>query len=458
MTGYSYFGLLDDVLEQYPFDFKLNSKRLKFELSTQLIDGKPLILNDGYLVLHPVCSKSIQDMDGLIWHLITRGFITVLHRGGKDYRLDEMPEVMANKNIKSYQNLVTDKIPGFIKWQEYKKILSHIHDILEGTNGYQSWPPYKSESGFVALSKQLLENQITLHNASMNGIGVCWSKNAIIDFLQEFTETFDPRVSGPRNYWEHLAKTYSRKKTVTIRPKAFLRGMMGLSNELYHYNFGIMLSAHQKTPISVETRNSNCFRFLLSEREYIAEEAIKIPKLNVPLAVLTAPDIEIAKIYDNYRNVGKLRQEWLNIKSNYTGDGDWDEVARVALEYSQEISTLLGGKINFGFKENLFGYTLGKITGEYRREASVTLGGAIAGSLFGPAGTVAGMISGYIFARSQKHAIGKITDLFKIRILNKKLTMHIKNIDKISSSTNISASCTLNPKIVKQLITEYEPV
>ncbi|MDX1475237.1 MAG: hypothetical protein R3309_13780, partial [Reinekea sp.] len=97
MIGYSYFGLIDDVVERFPFEFQVDNNRLNFELTTQLIDGKPLFLNDGYLVLHPICKQSIQDKSGLLWDLLTRGFITVLHREGDDYRLDEMPEVMASK-------------------------------------------------------------------------------------------------------------------------------------------------------------------------------------------------------------------------------------------------------------------------------------------------------------------------------------------------------------------------
>jgi len=457
MIGYSYFGLMDDVVDRFPFEFSIDEKRIKFELITQLIDGKPLFLNDGYLVLHPVCSKSIQDQDGLVWNLLTRGFITVLHRGGDDYRLDEMPEAMADRNVESYQKLVTDRLPGFIRWEKYKAILSHIHDILQGTRSYRKWPPYKSESGFIALSNRLINNNISLSQARMRGM--CWSSSAVKGFIEEFVSTFDPSISGPRNYWESLAKKYSKKLSVTYRPKAFTNRMMSLANELYHYNFGVMLSAQEGVPISVETRHSRCFDFLLESKEYLAEEEIKIPKLSIPQSILTAPDSQIAQIFDDHRPVGQCRSTWLELKSKFHIDSSvkWEEINETGVEYSKEISSLLGGNVDFGIKEDVFGYTLGKLSGEVRGDAAASVGSA-AGSFGGPVGTAIGAVAGYGLAKAHKHFAGKITDKIKVKILNKKLIKDLEGTSSSKVAKNIPSSYTIDKEIADKLILEYENV
>lgn len=457
MIGRSYFGLLDDVVERYPFPFKIDSNRMKFELCTQLVDGKPLYLNDGYLILHPVCHQSIQDMDGLVWHLITRGFITVLHRGGDDYRLDEMPEFMANeRHIESYKKLINDEIPGFMPWKLYKGRLSHIHELLSGTKSYQQWPRYKSESGFVALSKRLIKNNLTLKKTNM--FGVCWSTSIVKDFINEFIETYDMNAGGPRNYWEIMTHKYSKNILITPRPKEFEKRMMALANELYHYNFGVMLSAQSDFPISVETGNSSCFDFLFMDKECIADDFVKIPKLTLPQSILTAPDIEISKIMDLHRDVGVARMEWLNIKSTYTPEDDWIEVTKAANNYSKEISALLGSKVNLGVKEDLFGYTLGKITGDLRGEAATAVGTGIGASIGGLAGAAVGAAAGYGLARVNKYYTGKITDKYKVYILNKKIVESINMKERSQNNRRIPSSYTLDKEKVDQIIKDYDPV
>jgi hypothetical protein len=52
--GFNYLGTIDDVVVRYPWQFKINKKRLEHSLATQLINGRPIVLNDGYLLQHEV--------------------------------------------------------------------------------------------------------------------------------------------------------------------------------------------------------------------------------------------------------------------------------------------------------------------------------------------------------------------------------------------------------------------
>jgi hypothetical protein len=66
-------------------------------------------------------------------------------------------------------------------------------------------------------------------------------------------------MRAPRTLWENLAVSLADRSDVTSRPKQFVRALMNLANEIYHYNMGVMLSADLGMTVSVETQASSAF-------------------------------------------------------------------------------------------------------------------------------------------------------------------------------------------------------
>ena len=57
MAAFSYMGIVDDVVLRYPWNFKITKKRLEHSLAVQIITGSPILINDGYFVLHPIVQE-----------------------------------------------------------------------------------------------------------------------------------------------------------------------------------------------------------------------------------------------------------------------------------------------------------------------------------------------------------------------------------------------------------------
>lgn len=134
MQGYNYLGTIDDMVEKYPWRFNVTKDYFNHSLIVQIINGRPILINDGYLMLHPIAQKSIMDDEGLLWELINSnsGFINILSRGKNQYRLHEMPEIMKS-NIESFNSLVNNEFPN-VNWQYMKENLCNLDKKLRVTN------------------------------------------------------------------------------------------------------------------------------------------------------------------------------------------------------------------------------------------------------------------------------------------------------------------------------------
>src|SRR5882762_3371452 len=103
--SWTYMGVLDDVAAKYPWNFMLDESALKHLLIVEMLHGKRVLLNDGYLVNNALVRNELVARQGLLWELINVGFVGVMSRGGGGYPLDEMPVRMA-PHIESFRALV----------------------------------------------------------------------------------------------------------------------------------------------------------------------------------------------------------------------------------------------------------------------------------------------------------------------------------------------------------------
>src|SRR5690606_36645027 len=100
-------GTIEDIVERYPWKFKVTRARLEHSLAVQLITGSPVLLNDGYLTQHSVAQRAVLDQDGLLWAMMKAGYLRVMARGFQRFGLHEMPERMAaGGNVNSFAELI----------------------------------------------------------------------------------------------------------------------------------------------------------------------------------------------------------------------------------------------------------------------------------------------------------------------------------------------------------------
>lgn len=462
MTGFNYLGTIDDVVQRYPWRFKITQDLLNHSLATQLIDGRPLLINDGYLVLHPVAQSAIMDRENLLWTLISEGFVNVLSRGYGVYGLHDMPEKMQS-TIESFDLLVNGRIDGAPAWNELKKQLKKIDQHLNAFDASISWPSFDSGSGFIALADRILQRQSTARS-----LGLGWSiKTRVLhDFLRRFIDRMQGDKSGPRNYWEKLAKEFADRPGYTSRPDNFVLSMMNLVNEMYHYNFGIMLAAETDSTISVETQTSPAFDDLLVVKDVLIEQVKDIPRLRIPRSILTAPPAKLGQLLHEDKAVGKARLEWLDKKhrfnpnENSVSGPSVQEMRDAAEEYSRRLSEHLHLSIKYSSSESFLGFCAANVTSDIRGAATAGIGVAAGAALESlAAGFGAGAIAygtAYGLSMVQKKYVGTVTEKYRLwrlekEILPPKLLQQSKAMIERIKHRRVPSAIVIDQSIAREL-------
>lgn len=425
LKGLNYLGTIDDVVERYPWRFKYDTSRLNHSLAVQLLVGRPILLNDGYLVNHSMGQKAVMEEDGLLWAMIEAGFVRIMSRGGDRYSLHEMPEVMQS-HIESFRLLVKNKIPNVPNWKDLRTRLEVIDKQLREQDNIIGWPRFDVGSGYRVLALKLLEQGSTVDSVGMRGT---MSNRVFSDFLSRFVDRMQEDTSGARNYWEQLAKEYADTPGIKNR-KAFVRSLMNLANEMYHYNMGVMLSVDRDEPVSVETQASPAFDDLLVSKDILVDHIPKIPVLQIPQVVATAPPAKLVQVLraDLDLDVAKARTHWVTLKRQYEeegveGSGTYEQELREAAEaYAATLSEHLHRHIDYRKSESLFDYVIGELTEKPEAIAASMLGetvGQLAGVL--GAGGVVGFAAGYIISRLHEHSVGVVTNKYRVLMLKNQM-------------------------------------
>ena len=288
--GYNYLGTIDDVAVRHPWRFKLTESALNHSLITQLLDGRPVLLNDGYLVHHPLARQAVLDRNSLLWELMRVGFVRVMSRGGDDYTLAEMPYRMSK--VQSFFDLVHDQVKD-VRWKELRAALEETDQELRARGHLIQWPAFESGSGFQAFAQRILDRDSSPRSL---GMGRHVRHEVLREFLQRYLVKIASDPVGPRDTWEKLAQRMSKQEGKTEDAKAFVTSLMNFATETYHYNMGVMLSAHYKVPVSVETQTSPAFDDLMVRPDILVDELPYYPRLHAPRVLTTVDPKRLASI------------------------------------------------------------------------------------------------------------------------------------------------------------------
>lgn len=398
MNGVNYYGSIDDVVHRYPWKFKLTSQRLFHSMAAQVIDGRPLLLNDGYLVNHPVARSAVLQKDNLLWALLEKGFVKLYVRGGENYNLQEMPERMSH--VESFRDLVGDRVPG-VSWRELRRKLASVDKRMRDHGALVSWPNYDTGSGFKVLVDRINAKE---SSARSLGLGFLVRNETLREFLKRFRDRLESDPRGPRDQWEKLAKQISEDRRYNVEnPTQFVAKFMRLANEMYHYNQGVMLAATLNEPVSVETQTSAAFDDLLKIRDIGLEEVPSFPRLHVPLAVSHVHPSKIASFLDADSRIGRARLVWIETRESYWANpaGGREAAREAAKEYSSRIREAIGRDVRYEESENMIDFAVGSLA------AGIT-------ELIYPGGIPA-LAVGYIMTKLQKRVTGVVTEKIRLR-------------------------------------------
>ena len=425
MEGFTYLGTIDDMVVKYPWRFKVTEKSLNHSLAIHLLDGHPILINDGYLVQHPLGRAALLDKESLLWELIKVGFVNVMARGARRYGLAEMPLRMSKEGIKSYQWIIDDQVPG-VSWKDLRASLELLDDTLRKSNHLRDWPAYDAGSGFRALAETMRTKG---SSAQTLGLARHVRSGVIPGFLDEFIEGMNNDPRAPRSRWERLVMRYAKNPDSTSRPKEFTRAMMTLANEMYHYNMGVMLAAEHDGPVAVETQTSAAFDDLLVTKNTLLDEP-EVHRLHVPLALTSVDPLRLVKVLEPGTKVFAARQQWLTQRRAAESStqplttSQRQQLRETGKHYATELSKLFGTKVRYDETEGLFGYAVGLLVkGNVATPlvAAATAGAASIGAAGPAAAGAVAVATGFVVYRTQKALLGGITKKFKISLLKGQL-------------------------------------
>jgi hypothetical protein len=420
----TYIGILDDSVSRYPWQFAVNRESLNHLLAVELIHGKPILLNDGYLVNNELARAALLASDGLLWELIQQGFVRVMSRGGSQFGLDELP-IRMSSTIPSFEAIVHNKVPG-VQWTELQRKLLQLDGRLRAENHLVDWPRYDAGSGFLALAENMAARGASPHSL---GIGKHIGRKTFHSFLTEVVDSLSVTTAAPRTQWENLARRYAGDPKHTNAPALFMRALMNLANELYHYNMGVLLSAEHGVSVSVQTQTSPAFDDLLMppSLRFLVSELPNLPRLNVPAAVAQADPIRLARILVPDNPVFESRARWLQLRE------DWERalperrphidptLRQAGQEYAARLSEYLGSHVKFKESEELIDYVVGNWA-----STAATAGTASALALAGadPTLVIGGTFAvGYAVTRAKNKLLGNVFRKFRVVALDKALTL-----------------------------------
>jgi hypothetical protein len=473
--GFNYLGTIDDVAVRFPWRFKLTESALNHSLLMQVIDGRPVLLNDGYLVQHAMARQSVIDQQSLLWELMRVGFVRVMARGGDRYTLAQMPEQM--HKVRSFFELVHGQIPN-VDWQELRSALESADQLLRRQGHLVDWPAFESGSGFAAFARRVRERGS--HPRSL-GMGRIVHPDVLNEFLDRFMDKMALDPVGPRNAWEKLAFSMARKSAVVNDAPAFVRSMMNFATEIYHYNMGVMLTAHYNVPVSVETQTSPAFDDLLVRPDVLVDELPAVPRLNTPRVLTTVdpkrlagivaePDSKLYRARADWiarRNAWERRPAALSAADTARARAERADLKESGKAYAMALTALVGKHVRYEQTEGIFHAVVGAVVkeGGSGLTMTATVAAAAAAAAVGApvAGVaVAGIAAGYVVSQAQKKLLGGVVRKFRVKLLERQFVRPewIERSRRVVAQINqrrAPSSIDLEPGMASDIVKELVP-
>lgn len=425
--SYTYMGLLDDSVSRFPWRFKVDAETLNYLLVVELIHGKPVLLNDGYLINNPLARAALLSRNGLLWELVRNGFVRVMSRGGDEFPLQDMPLRMA-PTIPTFDAITHNRVAG-AHWPDIHDALTRLDGQLRRAKHLVAWPAFDVGSGFLALVENLRERRASAH---VLGLGRHVGKNTFTSFIDEVAERLARDTTAARTVWEQTAVKYAQDANHTNTPELFVHALMNLANEMYHYNMGILLTADHGANVSVQTQTSAAFDDLLipPSLKFLLQDVPDLPRLHVSMSVMQVNPLILAGIVDEDTAVGEARRRWLLLRDAWeaapsdlraTGTSELRDAGEA---YAARLSEYLGPHFKFKESEELLEFVVGDVARVVgAAAATVALAAAGAPAAIVAAGSIGGYAIGYAITRVRKKALGSVFRKVRVQVLEKSFTM-----------------------------------
>lgn len=263
----TYTGLLDDVMIRYGTDF-IGEEFFNKTIAKNIFFGGGLYLNDGYLVNHPSARKYLYDEDSLLRLMLSNGFIFILTRERDPEALTRMPETMAGRGNRSYQELVASS-----EWDSFQPVLEQVATQAFNRQNWRGWPRYDMSYGYRKLIAGIFESRPA-------DTGLTLITEDQLKYIHEAYWRMKPEDGNARDKFERAAQEVVG--TGSPRYRETMAQIMEVGCQAYHYNFGLTLNAEEEAAVAVDTTLGPAFDELLHTESIERGQLEDIPLIQVP--------------------------------------------------------------------------------------------------------------------------------------------------------------------------------
>lgn len=231
-----YAGILDDVVFRHPWDEPLSAAALDALLLERFLFAGPTIVNDGYLVSHPMLLAALRDESSLLNRLIATGFVRI---AAARRSISASIAARAASGVATHGRLVAD--PG---WPALAALLDRIARGAAAGGAIVPWPSRDLTPGFVRLVRHWASGPaIESTSDERDRMG---TRAVVTQFLDRMAHL----AMAPRTQWEALV--------IAARDAGQLsdgagQDLLGIANQIYHLNFAAALTLDAATPLTVTT-------------------------------------------------------------------------------------------------------------------------------------------------------------------------------------------------------------
>jgi hypothetical protein len=287
-----YVGLLDDKVNQYEDAHRITLEKLNEYLLKAVLFGHPLLINDGYLLLHEAGRKALTDEDASpLLHLLrnSEGFVSIATRNGG--RLDDLPGKAAEQGIGDY--------PELIRSEFWKKTLRQRLESLSSSSAisWTHWPNKNTDLGFMRLFEEVGE--------ASGALGIPRLRD---DEWRSFCANVRRRFKEEQPIGARTAFENSVKECFPARD--LRQQLMRLGNEIYHYNQAALLSTDEK-PVGVFSIHSRRLGMMRDVRMQQIDRFVPVlPQVFRKLRAIPAE--AICKVAREGTSLNNLKQRFLD--------------------------------------------------------------------------------------------------------------------------------------------------
>jgi hypothetical protein len=338
----TYTGLLDDVMIRYSDDYS-NEMFFNKMIAKNIFFGGGLYINDGYLINHPTARKYLVDEDSVLRHMLDNGFVRILTRAKEPEKLISMPEDMKKAGVHSFIESM-EAVGWTNEKSEFKETWVRIAESAFFRGHARGWPSVDMGAGFTKLVDGVLTEKESPEEMGLTLIQP--------EDLEKFKELFfekDPKSGAARTKYEDAANEVFKSKD---NPRIFMNEMMTLANQLYHTNFGMILTSDDRElhHVGVDTVYGQVLSDYLDIQEIHEEQLNDIPLFWLPNDISFDNGSAFLPFLSETNKIGVAKQEYLQALSEVidnTGRGSEDrkkDLRDATNNYMNRIVEILGSK------------------------------------------------------------------------------------------------------------------